>query len=221
MVRRKSRWLLVRFDFEGDILTSSCANDRGDEAVRSDAASSSASSTTSGGKKRGQSRGASVGASNADDEATTAIDKERSSIRQVTGTDVYRSIRDSMMQNYGVIGASLADVQVRLYDPILRLGIIKTNRDNCNNVRSSLILMTNIKQGGDVLKVATSTLSVCGSARTARNAAWDEVHRRFGRDVVMMKDRRGDEPWTKRTRIALEKGLMELEGRLDKIDSAC
>jgi hypothetical protein len=39
--------------------------------------------------------------------------------------------------------------------------------------------------------------------------------------VGLLREQKGDEPWTKKTRIALEKGLQELEAQLDKIDSGC
>lgn len=207
MVRKKNRWLLVQFDFESDIL-SSCANLR--ETVKSGAAASSSSS----GKKRKPPPQASGGVDAID--TTTA-----QSIHQVTGTDVYRALRDSIVQNFGHVSAALADVQVRLYDPRMRLAIVKTTRDGYPIVRSSLAVMTQVNQGGDALKVVASTISVSGSARTARNAAWGEIQKRFGMDVGLMKEQKGNEPWTKKTRIALEKGLQELEERLDKFDSSC
>jgi RNase P/RNase MRP subunit POP5 len=151
-----------------------------------------------------------------DDETTTT-----SSIQhQVTGTDIYRGLRDSITQNFGMVGAALSDIQVRLYDPKLHLAIIKTTREGYPAVRSSLTVMTRIKQGGDVLKVVASTISVSGSARTARNAAWIEVRKRFGKDVVddLGTKQRGG---AKRNRIALEKKLQELDEKWDKIDSSC
>ncbi|KAL3823080.1 hypothetical protein ACHAXA_011132 [Cyclostephanos tholiformis] len=225
MVRKKSRWLLVQFDFEGDI-PSSCAN-RDGEAVGS---GSSAAAGVGGNKRR---RGT---ANNVDGDVGEAIvvigraDESRTTsmmVHQITCADIYRSIRDSIVENYGIVGASASDLQVRSYDPKLRLAIVRTNRYGYPNVRSSLTTMTSIRMGGDVLRVVASTKSVSGSARTARNAARDEILRRFGEDVKMMKDRRGGggggrvETWTKRARIALEKGLVELEGRLDKFDSGC
>ena len=206
MVRKKNRWLLVQFDFESDIL-SSCASFGETEESGLTAASS--------GKKR-KPQASSGGGDAAGDATATAR-----SIHQVTGTDIYRSLRDSIAQNFGLVGAASADVQVRLYDPRMRLAIVKTTRDGYPIVRSSLTLLTQIKQGGDVLKVVATTISVCGSARTARNAAWGEIQKRFGKDVGLLREQKGDEPWTKKTRIALEKGLQELEARLDKIDSGC
>ncbi len=202
MVRKKNRWLLVQFDFESDIL-SSCASfgETGESGL----------TAASSGKKRKP-----LASSGGDADDATAR-----SIHQVTGTDIYRSLRDSIVQNFGLMGAAAADVQVRLYDPKMRLAIVKTTRDEYPIVRSSLTVLTQIKQGGDVLKLVATTISVSGSARTARNAAWDEIQKRFGKDVGLLREQKGDEPWTKKTRIALEKGLQDLEARLDKIDSGC
>lgn len=195
MVRRKSRWLLVKLDFESDVL-SSCSG--------SIAGGPLAMKSSSSARKRKPDG----------DETTTTL------IHQVTGTDIYRALRDSVIQNFGMVGEALSDIQVRLYDPKLHLAIIKTTRSGCPAVRSSLTVMTQIKQGGDVIKVVASTISVSGSARTARNAAWVEVQKRFGKDIVdnLGKKQRGG---VKRSRIILEKRLQELDERWDKIDSSC
>jgi len=144
------------------------------------------------------------------------------SIQQVTTTDIYRSLQETITQNFGLVGASTTDVKVRLYDPKVRLAIIKTTRDKYPLVRSSLTVMTQIKQGGDVLKVVASTIAVSGSARTARNAAWEEIQKRFyGQDLGSLGGKNG-EPWAeKKSRIATENDLRELEDRLDRIDSGC
>jgi RNase P/RNase MRP subunit POP5 len=210
MVRKKNRWLLVQFDFESDIL-SSCADLLGEAGGEPGTPAS-----TGGGKKR---RPRASGGGDADDATTTAT--SRSTIPQVTSADIYRSLRDSIVQNFGLAGAAAADVQVRVYDPAMRLAVVKTTRRGYPTVRSSLTVLTQIRQGVDVLRVVASTISVSGSARTARNAALGEIQKRFGKDVANMRKQNGDEPWTKKTRIALEKGLQELEGRLDKIDSGC
>jgi hypothetical protein len=68
----------------------------------------------------------------------------------------------------------------------------------------------------DSLKVVASTIAVSGSARTARNAAWDEMKKRF-----FVRDFSGGEQWTNMSRVTMEKGLQELEECLDKIDSGC
>eukprot|EP00578_Thalassiosira_sp_NH16_P003204 CAMPEP_0181133618 /NCGR_PEP_ID=MMETSP1071-20121207/31623_1 /TAXON_ID=35127 /ORGANISM="Thalassiosira sp., Strain NH16" /LENGTH=174 /DNA_ID=CAMNT_0023220027 /DNA_START=72 /DNA_END=596 /DNA_ORIENTATION=- len=144
------------------------------------------------------------------------------SIQQITSTDIYRSLQDTITQNFGLVGASTTELQVRLYDPKVRLAIIKTTRDKYPSVRSSLTVMTQIKQGGDVLKVVATTIAVSGSARTARNAAWQEIQKRF-----FAKQRSDDfgkakgEPWSKRSRISMEKDLKALEDRMEKIDSGC
>lgn len=195
MVRRKSRWLLVKLDFESDIL-SSCSG-----GIAGGPLAVTLSSIARKRKLDG-------------DETTTTL------IHQVTGTDIYRALRDSVTQNFGMVGGALSDIQVRLYDPKLHLAIIKTTREGYPAVRSSLTFMTQIKQGGDALKVVASTISVSGSARTARNAAWVEVQKRFGKDIVdnLGTRQRGG---AKRSRIALEKRLQVLDERWDKIDSSC
>jgi RNase P/RNase MRP subunit POP5 len=152
------------------------------------------------------------------DESSSAT----SAIHQVTTADIYRSLLETITQNFGLVGASTTDIKVRLYDPKVRLAIIKTTRDNYPTVRSSLTVMTHIKQGGDVLKVVASTIAVSGSARTARNAAWAEVQKRFYDSTAEdLGSKKGGDPWSKRGKIAMEKGLQDLEDRLNKIDSAC
>lgn len=199
MVRQKNRWLLVQFDFESDIL-SSCS------------LSETTTASSSSKKKR------KLQASSSSNLSESPSDQ---SIQQVTSTDIYRSLQETITQNFGLVGASTTDVQVRLYDPKVRLAIIKTTRDKYPLVRSSLTVLTQIKQGGDVLKVVASTIAVSSSARTARNAAWEEIQKRFyGQDLESLGKMKG-EPWAKRSKIAMEKSLQDLEDRLDKIDSGC
>ena len=140
------------------------------------------------------------------------------SVQQVTSTDIYRSLQEVIAQNFGLVGAStVVDVQVRMYDPKVRVAIIKTTRDKYPIVRSSLTFITHIKQ----LKLVASTIYVSGSARTARYSAFGEMQKYFyGQDLGSLGLKKG-EPWPKKSRIAMEKDLQELEERLDKIDSAC
>ena len=70
-----------------------------------------------------------------------------------------------------------------------------------------------IKQGGDALRVAATTLSVNGSSRTARNAAWAELQKRF-------YDSQRPLSGPKR-RKTIEKGLNDLEQRMKSVDSCC
>jgi len=204
MVRQKNRWLLVQFDFERDIL-SSCTLDE------------TPTSTPSKTKKRKlqQQRSSSSG-------YLSEVPSSQS-IQQVNATDIYRSLQETITQNFGLVGASTTEVQVRMYDPKLRLAIVKTTREDYPAVRSSLTVLTGIKQGGDVLRVAARTIAVSGSARTARNAAWEEIQKRF-----YGNENRGDEmgqpsgePWTKKGKKEMEKKLQHLEEQLEKIDSAC
>mmetsp|Transcript_14281 Transcript_14281/g.31056 ORF Transcript_14281/g.31056 Transcript_14281/m.31056 type:complete len:201 (+) Transcript_14281:69-671(+) len=200
MVRQKNRWLLVRFDFESDII-SSCS------------LSETATAVTPKGSKKRRLRTSST--SNLSDSQSTQ------SILQVTSTDIYRSLQDLLVQNFGLVGASTAEVQVRLYDPKVRLAIVKTSREKYPLVRSSLTLLTQIKLGGDSLKVVASTIAVSGSARTARNAAWEEVRKIFYGQERELLGKNKEGPWSKKSRIAMEKNLQDLEDRLDKIDSGC
>ena len=196
MVRQKNRYLLVQFEFEPDILQS-C------EDVMAITTSSS-----SGSKKRKL-------PSSADNSSLSSIETIKA-IQQVNATDIYRSLQEAIMQNFGLVGTCTSIVQVRLYDPKARLAIIKTTRDKYPQVRSCLTFLTEIKQGVDSLKVVASTIAVSGSARTARNAAWDEMKKRF-----FARDFSGGEQWTNMSRVAMEKELQELEECLDKIDSGC
>lgn len=201
MVRQKNRYLLVQFEFEPDILQSCC-----DEVV---AITTTSSKSTSGSKKRKLS-------SSSDSNSTTSIETIKA-IQQVNATDIYRSLQEAIMQNFGLVGTCTSDVQVRLYDPKARLAIIKTTRDKYPQVRSCVTFLTEIKQGVDSLKVVTSTLAVSGSARTARNAAWVEVKKRF----FTREFSSGGEQWSNMSKVAMEKELQELEECLDNIDSRC
>lgn len=202
MVRQKNRWLLVKFEFESDIL-SSCSPGE------------AAAATPKSSRKRKLEKSGST--SNLSESSSA----QQQSIQQVTSTDIYRSLQEAISQNFGIVGASTADVQVRLYDPQIRLAVIKTTRDRYPLVRSSLTLLTQIKQGGDALKVVASSIAVSGSARTARNAAWDEMRKRFhGQDVGPFGKKKG-EPWSRKSRTAMEKSLQDLERQLEKIDSSC
>lgn len=203
MVRQKNRWLLVQFDFERDIM-SSCSINNG------------SGSTPSKGSNKKRKLNASTSSISETSIATSQ------SIQQITSTDIYRSLQETITQNFGLVGASTTEVQVRLYDPKVKLAIIKTTREKYPFVRSSLTVMTQIKQGGDVLKVVPSTIAVSGSARTARNAAWEEIQKRFfGKEQLEIVGKGKGEPWTKKSRIDMEKDLQALEGLLEKIDSGC
>jgi RNase P/RNase MRP subunit POP5 len=198
MVRQKNRYLLVQFEFEPDILQS-CE----------DVVMANTTSETSGSNKKRKLP------SSSDSSSLPSIETIKA-IQQVNATDIYRSLQEAIMQNFGLVGTCTSDVQVRLYDPKVRLAIIKTTRDKYPQVRSCLTFLTEIKQGVDSLKVSTSVIAVSGSARTARNAAWEEVKKRF-----FARDFSGGEQWTNMSRVTMEKELQELEECLDKIDSGC
>ncbi|KAL9188820.1 hypothetical protein ACHAXT_007198 [Thalassiosira profunda] len=207
MVRQKNRWLLVKLDFEEDIL-SACAPGGGD---------ASSASATSGKKRKLHPSSSNISAvSNAS--SSHALQQQ---LLQVTATDVYRSLQESILQNFGVVGAATMEIRVLLYDPKLRLAIVKTSRDKYPLVRSAITLLAAIRQGGDTLKVAASTVAVSGSARTARNAAWEYVQKEFygrGRSELGIEN---GEPWSTKGRAAMEKELRALEARMEKIDAAC
>jgi RNase P/RNase MRP subunit POP5 len=197
MVRQKNRYLLVQFEYEPDIMQS-CE----------DVVMAITTSTSGNNKKRNL--------QSSPDSSSLASIETIKSIQQVNANDIYRSLQEAIMQNFGLVGTSTSDVQVRLYDPKARLAIIKTTRDKYPQVRSCLTFLTEIKQGVDSLKVSSSIVAVSGSARTARNAAWNEVKKRF-----FARDFSGCEQWANMSRIEMEKELQELEECLDKIDSGC
>ena len=187
MVRQKSRWLLVQFEFESDIISACSGGDTSSHKSKKR-------------KLQQQTSNSSICAS---------------SITQLNATDIYRSLQDTLTQNFGLVGACTTDIQVRLYDPKLQVAIVKTSRDTCTRVRSAIVLTTQIKQGGDILKVVASTLSVSGSARTCRNTATNIIQKRFYTEQNM----KGEQITMKRK--TMEKSLKELESRLEKIDSSC
>ena len=205
MVRHKNRWILVQFDYEPDIL----------EQCTPDAPNS---------KKRKLKKIDSQ--SSADDEQI----QTRIQIRQITTTDIFRSLQETLTQNYGIVGSSTTEISVRLYDPKIGLAVIKTSRDKYPIVRSSLMFITSIKQ----IKAVARIISINGSARTARNAAWKEVQHRFfskktaieydlligdAKDTQQKQQLEGVA--TKKMRASAKRALSELEERMNVINSNC
>ena len=148
MVRHKSRWLLVQFEYESSVISRCTPNE----------------TSTRSSKKRKLNKSDSQHSSS----SGTLFD-EQIQINQITSTDIFRSLQETLTQNYGIIASSTTEISVKLYDPKVQLAIIKTSREKYPIVRSSLSLMflTKVKQ----IKFVASTLSVSGSARTARSAA--------------------------------------------------
>mmetsp|Transcript_16634 Transcript_16634/g.34771 ORF Transcript_16634/g.34771 Transcript_16634/m.34771 type:complete len:194 (-) Transcript_16634:46-627(-) len=193
MVRQKNRWLLVQLDFESEVLS------------RCFAENPSSNSSTTGTKTRKSVEG--------------IISESNSNPNEISGKDIYLSLQEILTQSFGLVGAATTEVQVRVYDPKARLAIIKTSREKCPLVRSSLTFLSQVRQQ----RVIATTIAVSGSARTARNVAWKEVRKLFFSDhddvVVMGGD--GGQKWSKKSKAAMEKKLLELEDRLKKIDSGC
>ena len=149
---------------------------------------------------------------------------EQVQIDQITSTDIFRSVQETLTQNYGIVGASTTELSVKLYDPKVKLAIIKTSREKCPIVRSSLMFLTKIK----TIKVVVTTLCVSGSARTARNAAWKEVQKRFFSKetaieygLLASNETGNNAASVRKARAAAKKALSKLEARIEKIDSGC
>jgi RNase P/RNase MRP subunit POP5 len=192
----------VQFDYEPNIITHCTPNET--------------SSPVS--KKRKLNKSDSHNSSN-----SSAID-EQAQINQITSTDIFRSLQDTLTQNYGIVGSSSTELSVRLYDPKVKLAIIKTSREKYPIVRSSLTFITKIK----TIKVVATTICVSGSSRTARNAAWKEVQKRFfcketaiEYGLLTCAETGNDTVSAKKARAAAKKALQELEARIEKIDSSC
>ena len=91
------------------------------------------------------------------------------------------------------------------------------------------MFLTKVKQ----IKVVASTISVNGSARTARDAAWKETQKLFfDRETAIQyglvvedggygKQETDRDVFAKKARVAVKKALAELEERMAKIDSSC
>jgi len=117
MVRHKTRWLLVRFDFEPDVVfgTTQRPSTATNEAV------------FYGGRRDTEAR--------------------RSTIDAITRKDVYRCVQDSILLNFGLSATGAAqDTQVRLYDTKTRLAMIRVPREFCNLIRSAITLITTIEK---------------------------------------------------------------------------
>ena len=201
MVRQKNRWLLVQFDYEHNIIAQ-CAPNQVPTPLS---------------KKRKLSKSDSLNSS------SSTVD-EMIQINQITSTDIFRALQETITHNYGIMGTSTTDLSVKLYDRKVKLAILKTSRDKYPNVRTSLMFLNKIKQ----IKVVATVICVSGSARTARNAAWKEMQRRFfGKETaleygLLSVDQSGnDAASVKKARAAAKKAMAELEARMDKIDSSC
>lgn len=201
MVRQKNRWLLVQFDYEPNIIAQCASNQV----------------STPASKKRKLSKSDSLNSS-------SSTFEEMIQINQITSTDIFRALQETITHNYGIMGTSTTDLSVKLYDPKVKLAILKTSRDKYPSVRTSLLFLNKIKH----IKVVATTICVSGSARTARNAAWKEVQRRFfGKETaleygLLSVDQSGnDAASVKKARAAAKKAMAELEARMDKIDSSC
>ncbi|KAL3791088.1 hypothetical protein HJC23_012073 [Cyclotella cryptica] len=209
MVRHKSRWLLVQFDYEPILLSQCTPNNSPTGAMPSS-------------KKRKLNKSDSQN-------STDGAANESIQISQITTTDIFRSLQDTLTQNYGIVASCTTDISVRFYDPKVRLAVIKTSRENYPLVRSSIMFLTKVKQ----INVVASTISVSGSARTARNAAWKVIQKLFfDRETAIKyglvvgdgrhgKQESNSELFAKKARVAVKKALAELEERMDKIDSSC
>ncbi|KAL7479802.1 hypothetical protein ACHAW6_005520 [Cyclotella cf. meneghiniana] len=209
MVRHKNRWLLVKVDYEQNLLSQCNPNN-------------SSLAAPPANKKRKLNKADSQNSSN-------SATNESIQISQITATDIFRSLQETVTQNYGIVASCTTDVSVRFYDPKVRLAVVKTSREKCPLVRSSIMFLNKVKQ----IKVVASTISVNGSARTARNAAWKEIQKLFfDRETatqygLVLEDggcgnqKTISDVFAKKARVAVKKALAELEERMAKIDSSC
>mmetsp|Transcript_5819 Transcript_5819/g.8429 ORF Transcript_5819/g.8429 Transcript_5819/m.8429 type:complete len:187 (-) Transcript_5819:420-980(-) len=145
MVRHKTRWLLVRFDFEPDVVYGS---------QRPSTATNEA--VFYGGRRD--------------------TDVRRSGMDAITRKDVYKTLQESLVFNFGISASGAAqDTQVRLYDSKTRLAMIRVPREFCNLIRSAITFITII----DKNPVIVRCISVNGCARTAKMVAIKEVKKSF------------------------------------------
>jgi hypothetical protein len=86
------------------------------------------------------------------------------------------------------------------------------------------MFLTKIK----TIKVVAATLCVSGSARTARNAAWKEVQKRFFSKetaieygLLASSETDNNAASVRKARAAAKKALSKLEARIEKVDSGC
>lgn len=124
MVRQKSRWLLVRLDFEENLVPKSTQ-----------------SSTT----KRG--RGGGI-IKSAPESSVPAASKG------ISGKEIHKSLREMLSAAFGVVSAGMAfNIQVCIYDEEAQLAIVKVPRDQCNKVRASLTFLSSIESTPAVVSI--------------------------------------------------------------------
>ncbi|KAL3779685.1 LOW QUALITY PROTEIN: hypothetical protein ACHAWO_004190 [Cyclotella atomus] len=181
LVRQKNRWLLVQFDYEPNT-TRHCTPNETSSPIN---------------KRRKLSKSDSQNSS-----SSSALDEVR--IHQITSTDIFRSVQETLTHNYGIDGSSATELLVmRIYDPKVNIAVIKTSREKNPIVRSSLVFLTKIK----TIKAVATTICVSGSARTAKNAAWKEVQKLFFSKETVIEY--GNTVSVRKARAAAKKALTD------------
>ena len=98
---------------------------------------------------------------------------------QLTTNDIYQTINTSVKSLYGDIqqnfNSNNQSLQIKAYDPITNLVLLKTCRDNATNILSSLTLITHIKQ----IRLNVQVLGIAGSSRTAISLVGKTVDSEF------------------------------------------
>mmetsp|Transcript_11298 Transcript_11298/g.21138 ORF Transcript_11298/g.21138 Transcript_11298/m.21138 type:complete len:191 (-) Transcript_11298:1102-1674(-) len=175
MVRHKSRWLLIRIEYESEVKNIS----RRDITATATNASSSTAPTDS----HMASKSPSTFSSSQQGLDTTLFQKPTELFR----IHLYHSIRCTMEDAFGIAACGITeDIQVVFYNTDTGLAIVKVSRDSCNLVRSAITIMMQVN---NVPMVAT-VISTNGSVRTAKLAAIREIKRMFREsDAVPTQER--------------------------------
>eukprot|EP00594_Rhizosolenia_setigera_P006119 CAMPEP_0178951360 /NCGR_PEP_ID=MMETSP0789-20121207/7181_1 /TAXON_ID=3005 /ORGANISM="Rhizosolenia setigera, Strain CCMP 1694" /LENGTH=221 /DNA_ID=CAMNT_0020632221 /DNA_START=107 /DNA_END=772 /DNA_ORIENTATION=+ len=151
MVRAKKRYIIVQFDFQENLKTK---NNTLNELQQQN------------NRKRKWT----------EDTTSSSINPE------LTKSIIQQTLHESMIQCFGQsVGIrSMVSTQVRYYDPEFRLCIIRTDRDSCSYLQSSLFFLTHIggannsssngTRGGEKTNnnVSATVKSISGSPRTMK-----------------------------------------------------
>lgn len=98
--------------------------------------------------------------------------KTTAAIDAITSKDIYNSLRESISLLHGPVGfGQTTSLEVRLYDKVARIAMIRTPIACSDMVRTSLTFLTSVKS----IPVVASILSVNRSLRTAKIAALGQL----------------------------------------------
>ncbi|GKY92628.1 hypothetical protein MPSEU_000232900 [Mayamaea pseudoterrestris] len=95
--------------------------------------------------------------------------------------ELSRALRDHFIETNGISVSGVAlDIQVRFYNPETRLCLVRVPRSDAARIRASFCFLSSLASRRAML----STISVHGSARTAKRAVIKEIARIYKAKIL-------------------------------------